>query len=566
MVCPPLTITREELDEGIAILDDALSVADEFCRASGRGRARRGITSSRAEPLADRARRRARPRPAGRRPCSPRTRSAAAASSSATATCVERSTRPARSGVPRRSRSGARPATPIATSVVPRRNGRPNESVTITATVDAGALADRVADPAGARVGVDRQQDERVRARPRSSGRRPAEAQTKPWRVSAITSALRERTMRAVSRRITSTRADRARPASSRARSDGSTSSSATTRPSAFETTFCATTTTSPSSSCACAGDQRAEVVALPDLGQALDRDDRDHGEAGDADAGVRLVAPVQVHDHRRQPLERARARERAGVERAAGDDLARRARARAAFASGSSPQTSASSSGGASSRFAAAIEWRPGDDRPAHDVLDPLGERARVRIGPDAVLRERRARSRPRAAASRRARPRSRARCRARRRPSPRARRGRRRGRRPRSSRRPLVRRARRRSPAHALASREPITTSSSPSATSRAASARPKLPVPPRIATLTPTRPRRRRARALREPARGARVVAHQRLRARRARTPPGKLGRRVRLVDHERVDQARVAAGDVRRATSRRRAARASGRPGP
>jgi taurine--2-oxoglutarate transaminase len=31
MVCPPLTITRDELDEGIAILDDALGVADEFC-------------------------------------------------------------------------------------------------------------------------------------------------------------------------------------------------------------------------------------------------------------------------------------------------------------------------------------------------------------------------------------------------------------------------------------------------------------------------------------------------------------------------------------------------------
>ncbi len=30
MVCPPLTITREELDEGIAALDHALSVADEF--------------------------------------------------------------------------------------------------------------------------------------------------------------------------------------------------------------------------------------------------------------------------------------------------------------------------------------------------------------------------------------------------------------------------------------------------------------------------------------------------------------------------------------------------------
>jgi taurine--2-oxoglutarate transaminase len=30
MVAPPLNITREELDEGIAILDDALSIADEF--------------------------------------------------------------------------------------------------------------------------------------------------------------------------------------------------------------------------------------------------------------------------------------------------------------------------------------------------------------------------------------------------------------------------------------------------------------------------------------------------------------------------------------------------------
>jgi taurine--2-oxoglutarate transaminase len=29
MVCPPLTITREEIDEGIEILDEALAVADE---------------------------------------------------------------------------------------------------------------------------------------------------------------------------------------------------------------------------------------------------------------------------------------------------------------------------------------------------------------------------------------------------------------------------------------------------------------------------------------------------------------------------------------------------------
>ena len=32
MVCPPLNITTDELDEGIAILDEALAVADEFVR------------------------------------------------------------------------------------------------------------------------------------------------------------------------------------------------------------------------------------------------------------------------------------------------------------------------------------------------------------------------------------------------------------------------------------------------------------------------------------------------------------------------------------------------------
>jgi taurine--2-oxoglutarate transaminase len=30
MVCPPLTITREELDEGVAVLDDVLAIADEY--------------------------------------------------------------------------------------------------------------------------------------------------------------------------------------------------------------------------------------------------------------------------------------------------------------------------------------------------------------------------------------------------------------------------------------------------------------------------------------------------------------------------------------------------------
>jgi len=30
MVVPPLTITREELDEGVAILDEVLAIADEY--------------------------------------------------------------------------------------------------------------------------------------------------------------------------------------------------------------------------------------------------------------------------------------------------------------------------------------------------------------------------------------------------------------------------------------------------------------------------------------------------------------------------------------------------------
>jgi len=30
MICPPLVITREEIEEGLAVLDEALGVADEL--------------------------------------------------------------------------------------------------------------------------------------------------------------------------------------------------------------------------------------------------------------------------------------------------------------------------------------------------------------------------------------------------------------------------------------------------------------------------------------------------------------------------------------------------------
>jgi taurine--2-oxoglutarate transaminase len=32
VICPPLTITREELDEGLAVLDEVLALADEHAR------------------------------------------------------------------------------------------------------------------------------------------------------------------------------------------------------------------------------------------------------------------------------------------------------------------------------------------------------------------------------------------------------------------------------------------------------------------------------------------------------------------------------------------------------
>ena len=106
----------------------------------------------------------------------------------------------------------------------------------------------------------------------------PAEAQTKPCRVRAITSGGRERTTSADSRRITSTcRGSPSSPASSTARGDGSTSSRRTTRPSTFDTAFWATTTTSPSSSpptrAQASASSAAEVVSLLELGNARQAD-----------------------------------------------------------------------------------------------------------------------------------------------------------------------------------------------------------------------------------------------------------------------------------------------------
>ena len=101
----------------------------------------------------------------------------------------------------------------------------------------------------------------------------PADAHTNPCRVSAITSGGRARTTSRLSRRMTSIRRASSSPASSRARADGSTSSSRTTRPSTFETAFCATTSTSPGSNDAAPRDEPGEIVSLLELGEPEHRE-----------------------------------------------------------------------------------------------------------------------------------------------------------------------------------------------------------------------------------------------------------------------------------------------------
>ena len=410
----------------------------------------------------------------------------------------------------------------------PCRNGRPNESVTITATSTPVCSREPVADPPRARIRVDREQDRPCPARPRSSGRR------RPRRRRIRAASRRSRARRASGRSRAVSRQDhlelrggrsparraRARAATARPRRGGRRGPRPSTRPSARRRrrrrprSSVAAAISAPRSS-------PSRISGRPSTGMiSITR-----GDAGDADPGVRLVAAVQVHDHRRQPLERPRARERARIERAAGDEL-RGELERELLRVGVVAADERVLLRRRLVEVRGGDRVEPRDDRAGDDVLDPLGERARVRVGPDAALARTRGRSRPRSsgvapsapaisravssaasaltASTARSTPRDRvARSSAPRRPAP-------------SSAAAAPRTA---------ASREPITTSSSPSATRRAASARPKLPVPPRIATLT------RRPPAASSTARASRrrasVVGHQRPRDDRAHAV-GQLGR--------------------------------------
>ena len=227
-------------------------------------------------------------------------------------------------------------------------------------------------------------------------------------------------------------------------------------------------------------------------------------------------VALVQVHDHRRQALERARARERAGVERAArGEPLGELERQRlrvGVVAADEGVLVGRLVAAEASRRRASAARRATG---PSSSAWIALRERRRVLGGEDAVRGEAKlGRDREHRRRADRARE-ARARCRARRRPSSRGRRDR---------------------PARTASSFvAPSTPSSCAAAAARcrvaradhdlvprrreaaSRSAMPNGPVPPTIATRTrpPARVSARRRADV--------AVAHERAGRRRARPAP-------------------------------------------
>ena len=212
----------------------------------------------------------------------------------------------------------------------------------------------------------------------------PAEAQTKPWRVSAITSGGRARTMRAASRRITSMLARvgagrelerllaRARP-----RRGARRGPRPSRRPSARRRAR--RRPRAPHAS----RDQRGEVVALA-RSPAAPRPAmiESHGRPVSAEARVDAELLVHVQDHRRHALERAGVRERADVDRAAADEPPASS-STSFFARGSSPQIERVLVGRLGpERSSARDGLQAGGDGSADQLGEVLGERAFLEAG----------------------------------------------------------------------------------------------------------------------------------------------------------------------------------------
>src|SRR2546428_7596862 len=187
--------------------------------------------------------------------------SAALAISSTIAGSVTRRVYPYASTFPLYDWSGSIPEEPIATSVCPLRQGRPKVSVITTESLAPTPLSRDLLILLALLSGLRG----RRAAWPLSTFDLsiPAFAQTKPCLVSVIITPWPIRTILLDSRRINSTSCGSfpSSPASRTARLDGFTPSSLTTLPSAFETIFCLTTTTSFSFSDSPA-DPRAPIIS----------------------------------------------------------------------------------------------------------------------------------------------------------------------------------------------------------------------------------------------------------------------------------------------------------------
>ena len=180
--------------------------------------------------------------------------------------------------VPRRSSIGAKPATPIATSVVPCRNGRPNESVTITPTVRPVSSRSRSRSVRALASGSTGSSTS-VPASGAFEWSTPADAQMKPCWVSAITSGPRSRMIRFASRRITSTsRGSRSSPASSLRLLGGVEVVDAHDPALGLRHDLLRDHDDVVVLELDGPGDQRREVVARPDLRQAVHGQELDHG------------------------------------------------------------------------------------------------------------------------------------------------------------------------------------------------------------------------------------------------------------------------------------------------
>ena len=231
---------------------------------------------------------------------------------------------------PRRSRNATIPATPSATSVVPCRQARPNESLTITpAAMPVSSVSRsrrRAADASGSSGSrIDRVRSLGVRRVDTRGGAHEPVA-----RLGDHERRARAEDLRGLSPRITSIcRGSPSAPASSTralGRLDlverGRSGPRPSRPPSARRRRRPLLEPAGPRRSL---GEQGAEIVALLELGDALasgitriTTPAPRSVDAGDAETGVCLVALVHVDDHGRHPLERAGARKRAGVDRPA--------------------------------------------------------------------------------------------------------------------------------------------------------------------------------------------------------------------------------------------------------